>query len=70
MKLSITSGIQDTRDNCEDFAITPYLFFVKPFPNKYKTYGIGLCWFWFAVFIGLTFNTPKQLGRFLWLNKL
>ena len=50
----ITSGWQNTKDNGEDFAITPYVFSVIPAnPNKHKTYGFGLCWvsYIYSIFI-------------------
>lgn len=66
----ITSGWQNTKDNGEDFAITPYVFSVIPAnPNKYKTYGFGLCWGRLAIFIAYSFNI-KGLGFFKWVGKV
>jgi len=39
MKIIIRT--QDTRENGEDFALTPYLFSVYV---KNTAFGIGLCW--------------------------
>ena len=65
----ITSGYQDTRVNNEDFAITPYIFSVVPNKgNKYKTYGFGLCWGWFAIFIAYSFKVPKGYKFFQWFG--
>jgi hypothetical protein len=57
-------GFQDTRTNGEDFAITPYLFSV--YVNKtIKVFGIGLCWGWYSIYIGIGFNLPKKSKKIL-----
>jgi hypothetical protein len=67
----IATGWQNTRENNEDFAITPYLFLVIPQkPNKYKTYGFGLCWGSKAVFVSYSFNVPKETKFFNWIGKV
>ena len=68
MKIALISGYQDTRDNGEDFALTPYLFSVVSTKNFFKIYGIGISWGWWCIHIGFMFNAPKMLGWFIWLN--
>jgi hypothetical protein len=53
-------GYQDTRENQEDIALTPYLFGVFSIKSIVKIYGIGLCWFYFSFYIGIGFNIPKE----------
>ena len=65
----LIAGLQDTRINNEDFAITPYLFLVKTkgeynFGGEFNIYGIGICLFYWAVFIGIGFNVPKTMKFF------
>ena len=62
--MKLMSGYQDTRNNNEDFAITPYLFAVFFEGRNTKVYGIGLCWFFHAIYIGVGFNVPKGYGGF------
>lgn len=64
------TGFKDTRKNKEDFALTPYLFWVwvnKPWPDKsrFLAFGIGLTWGWWAVCIGLAFNPPESMPDFI-----
>jgi hypothetical protein len=59
-----TGGFQDTRTNKEDFAITPYLFFVKAAVGKVLILGIGVCWGYYAGYIGLIWNKPKGYLNF------
>lgn len=57
-------GFQDTRTNGEDFAITPYLFGVWVQEEIIKVYGMGLCWGFYSIYIGIGFNIPKGYGGF------
>jgi len=50
---------QDTRDNQEDIALTPYLFGTNTKVKNSRIIGIGICWIYFAFHIGLGFNLPK-----------
>lgn len=51
--MNIATGFQDTRVNNEDMALTPYLFLVKAKAEKTTCLGIGLCWIYYAAFIGV-----------------
>ena len=62
--MKIISGFQDTRTNKEDFAITPYLFGVWVSGKIIKVYGIGLCWGFYSIFVGIGFNIPKGYSGF------
>lgn len=68
--IQITGGFQDTRNNGEDFALTPFLFLVyastlMPIINKKSwIFGIGICWGWYSVFIGIRRNFYKQIPKF------
>jgi len=59
-------GYQNTKDNDEDLALTPYLFLVRLSDGKIiKVYGIGVCWFHFSFYTALGFNIPKSFGTFV-----
>ena len=70
MGISIIGGSQDTRNNNEDFAITPFLLAVVSTKEVFKIYGIGLCWGWWAIHIGVLLYAPKGTPKFLWFNDL
>lgn len=64
-KLSIQLGYQNTRDNQEFLAITPYLFLVNAIDTKIvKVIGVGLCWFHYSFYIAVGYNVPKELRGF------
>ena len=68
--MSIVGGYQDTRNNNEDIAITPYLFGVWVNKNtSMKIYGFGLCWIYSSVYIGIGFNIPKEYRGFRILKR-
>jgi len=67
--MRIIHGYQDTRENKEDFALTPFLFSVCANKTISKLYGIGICWGYFAYFIGVAFNIPKDYPSFHKLTK-
>lgn len=62
---------QDTRANKEDFAITPYLFGCWLKFEVIGVYGLGICWGFYALFIGIGTNIPKHypILRIKTLNK-
>ena len=62
--MRILAGYQDTRTNKEDFAITPYLFGVWFYGDVIRVFGIGICWGFFSIYIGIGFNIPKQYPTF------
>lgn len=64
MKTKIISGAQDTRLNGEDFAITPYIFSVFLNGKVIKLYGVGICWGYYAIYLGIGFNIPDNYPRF------
>ena len=70
MRIAIVGGYQDTRDNGEDFALTPFLFSVVSRKSFFKIYGIGICWGWWCIHVGLMFRAPKELRSFIWLNSI
>lgn len=62
-------GFQDTRTNKEDFALTPYFFGVWLTGNVIKVRGLGICWGYYAVYLGLGWNIPKIYPTFKVLSK-
>lgn len=66
--MKIIAGFQDTRLNNEDFAITPFLFGVCTTLETISVYGIGICWGYYSVYIGLGFGIPKGFPTFKILN--
>ena len=60
----LIGGYQNTKDNEEDLALTPYLFLVHCDAKIIKVYGIGFCWFWCSVYIAIGFNLPKKYSGF------
>ncbi len=69
-RIRLIGGFQDTRTNKEDFALTPYLFSVI-LHSLIKVYGLGICWGWYSVYIGVGVNIPKDFPSFkvLKINK-
>ena len=59
---------QNTRENKEDIALTPYLFGVY-INSHIKVYGIGLCWLNLSGYVGIGFNIPDNYKEFLDNNK-
>jgi hypothetical protein len=62
--MKLLTGFQDTRSDGEDFAITPYIFGVYMRGRKIRVYGLGLCWGFYSIYIGLGFNIPKGFPFF------
>lgn len=69
LNIRIIGGYQDTRSNKEDIAITPYLFGVYVNGEILKVRGIGLCWLYYSVYIGIGLNIPKGVPGFINLTK-
>ena len=67
--MRIVGGYQDTRLNKEDFAITPFLFLVWFSGTQIKVYGIGFCWGFYSVYLGLGFGIPRSIPNFIILGK-
>jgi len=57
-------GFQDTRTNGEDFALTPYLFAVWVTGKNFKVRGLGICWGYYSVYLGLGWNIPPNYPSF------
>lgn len=68
--LRFISGFQDTRNNNEDFALTPYLFGVWVTGEIIKVRGLGICWGYYSVYLGLGWNIPKNYPCFKILSKI
>ena len=68
MRIRLVIGLMDTRTNNEDFALTPYLFTAY---SKKEVYGLGLCWGYFAFYVGTGYNVPDKypLFRYIKYNK-
>ena len=62
--MRIIGGYQNTKANGEDIALTPYLFGVVVNGMVIKIYGIGICWLYHSVYIGVGFNLPKKYKSF------
>lgn len=62
--MRIISGYQNTKDNKEDLALTPYLFLVNGNFPIVKVYGFGLCWLHYSFYIALGINVPKHFKFF------
>lgn len=60
----IIGGFQDTRNNNEDFAITPYLFSFLVNMEVVKVVGIGICWGYYSVYMGIGKNIPNGYSGF------
>lgn len=69
LNVRIIGGYQDTRSNNEDIALTPYLFGVYVNGEILKVRGIGLCWLYYSVYIGLGLNIPKGVPGFINLTR-
>lgn len=69
LNIRIIGGYQDTRSNKEDIAITPYIFGVYVNGEILKVRGIGLCWLYYSVYIGIGLNIPKGVPGFINLTK-
>lgn len=63
-KPKIIGGYQNTKLNKEDFAITPYLFGIFVKLTNISVYGIGLCWGYYSIYIGLGFGIPNEYQGF------
>ena len=70
--IRLMGGFQDTRNNNEDLAITPYIFGVKMVKSyricnenvHIKILGLGICWGYYAVYLALGFNIPSTYQLF------
>jgi len=62
--MRIIGGYQNTKLNKEDFALTPYLFTVYVKGKIIQIYGLGICWGFYSVYIGIAFNLPKKYPSF------
>ena len=51
--MKIVKGYQNTNDNKEDLAITPYLFSVFVNGKNVKVFGFGICWIHYSYYIAL-----------------
>jgi len=67
--MKFISGYQNTKTNKEDLALTPYFFLVWLNGKKIKVYGLGLCWFYHSVYVGIGFNIPKEYPYFTNIDK-
>mgnify|MGYP003451452048 CR=1 FL=1 len=54
------AGFQDTRKSGEDIALTPYLFGVWSTNGARKIRGVGICWGFYAVYLGLAWGIPAH----------
>ena len=57
MRISIRT--QDTRNNNEDFALTPFVFLINAKVEHLWSYGFGLCWGYWAIGLSLI-NLPNK----------
>jgi hypothetical protein len=57
-------GFQDTRTNKENFALTPFLFGIWATGEIIKVRGIGICWGYYSIYLGLGWNIPKNYPSF------
>jgi hypothetical protein len=58
--MRLIRGLQDTRTNGEDFALTPYLGLVKAVKRPMRLYGLSLTWGYYTIYLGLGFSLPKS----------
>ena len=68
-KIRLIGGYMDTRTNNEDFAITPYLFSVWVTVNLSKIRGLGICWGFWSVYLGIGINVPNSIKSFVIYRK-
>ena len=66
---NLIGGFQNTRTNNEDFALTPYLFMVRTHGETIKIRGVGLCWGYYSVIIGLGWGIPIFYPKFIIIKK-
>lgn len=62
--MKLFCGFQNTKENKEDFALTPYLFLVWVNVKKSKVRGIGICWGYFAFYIAYGYHIPYVKNYF------
>ena len=63
-KLRIIGGFQDTRENKEDLAITPYLALVMVNSDGIIVLGISITWIYHTIYIGIGYNLPNNYQTF------
>ena len=68
-KYRFIGGFKDTRNNGEDFALTPYLTLISVNSNGVKAIGLGLCWGYYSIYIAFGVNIPKNYPSFKILTK-
>lgn len=62
--MRILGGYQNTKNSNEDFALTPYIFSVMVRVEKTRAFGLGICWGYYAAYLGIGFNVPKSFKSF------
>ncbi len=70
MRLGFVAGTKDIRVNEEAFVLTPFFYFVQPHGYRFKFYGIGICWGWWAIYFAGCTNWTKEASMFMWLGKI
>lgn len=58
-ELKIMYGVQNTKNNGENFALTPYLFLIIAKGKMIQVYGLGIRWGYYSIDIGV--GKPKSL---------
>ena len=67
-KFRLQGGYQNTKNNNEDFALTPYLFLVK-YWGHIKVLGIGIGWGHYCFWFGIGYNVPTDVPYFIFHDK-
>lgn len=73
--MNVVFDYMDTRDNGEDFALTPYVGLVYSWVDipkvvLSKNVGLCLCWGWWAVALYLSFGLANRFPFFVTRNKV
>jgi len=63
--MKIVYGYQNTKENGEDIALTPYIFGVFVNGKVLRVYGLGLCFIHWSFYIALGFGVPKNWKQLL-----
>ena len=61
--MKIITGYCNTKLNCEDLELTPYIFLVNV--KAFRIYGLGICWLHQSFYVALGFNMPKKYNGFI-----
>ena len=62
--MKIIAGYRNTKLDCEDLELTPYIFLVNV--KAFRIYGLGICWLHQSFYVALGFNMPKKYKKLIY----